>query len=474
MSNRDNGLVLHYANEMMGLLSQFDNATDENDDPSLTSKPSSSNTTIAMPEWAGVWKSSLDAMQKHGSPAAVSTGDTGDATAGERAGEGGSSRGGGGAGIGGGRAGGGGSRGGRGRGARGASGGGGGGGGGKAVKDRVRSAYAPLSSKMGVKRVGGRGNGGSHISGKLANQRKVGGRGRGLQHPVLRNNLGPRSKSANVQKRPSGGATANAVRPKTTQPVRPPGKAADDARRAGPDSPLKKAREAKRKQQKAATQQPAPTPQVVMDEMNNSFESVDKERVKIATAISSLPDKRKMYLLQMLEDAEKDLLNVSVETEKEGEGEGEGVDGRGSGAGRDSAEDDEYSDESDFEASGAQEEAANNDTNNRRGRGAQERPVAPADSIGLIKPPVPQLRPTLERIAGALTKAKTGPKGMATNKRFPPTKRTMLGPAALLDTLSRDLKLTLSSKEVELLVQHFDPTRARLLDYRDLIELGQR
>ncbi|GMH52674.1 hypothetical protein TrRE_jg852, partial [Triparma retinervis] len=216
---------------------------------------------------------------------------------------------------------------------------------------------------------------------------------------------------------------------------------------------MKKAREAKRKQQKAAAKQPAPSPQVVMDEVNNSFESVDKERVKIAKAISSLPDNRKMHLLQMLEDAEKDLLNVSVETERGGAGAGAGAGGEGGegtggegageegGAGMESPEDDNYSDESDFEASAAQEEV---------------------------------LRPTLERIAGALTKAKAGLKGTTTNKRFPPTKRTMLGPAALLETLSRDLRLTLYSKEVELLVQHFDPVRARLLDYRDLIELAQR
>ena len=33
--------------------------------------------------------------------------------------------------------------------------------------------------------------------------------------------------------------------------------------------------------------------------------------------------------------------------------------------------------------------------------------IAPAEPIGLIKPPVPQLRPTLERIAGALGKVLT-------------------------------------------------------------------
>jgi hypothetical protein len=47
----------------------------------------------------------------------------------------------------------------------------------------------------------------------------------------------------------------------------------------------------------------------------------------------------------------------------------------------------------------------------------------------------------------------------------------MLGPAALLQKVRRDLGLALSTKEVALLIAHFDPERCKLLDYRELLEL---
>ena len=78
MVDASDGLIHDYTQEMFSLLSQLDNATDENEDPvrgstsNNSSKSNRESPKVHVPEWAGVWKSSLEAMQMHGSPAAVS------------------------------------------------------------------------------------------------------------------------------------------------------------------------------------------------------------------------------------------------------------------------------------------------------------------------------------------------------------------------------------------------------------------
>ena len=507
-------LVSEYTNNMLDLLSQFEAAVespDENDDPASSGHASNRSerekaskaggggggeggrrtaglSGVVLPEWVDVWKTSLDAMQEHGSPAEVSRevaggrpdeegdlvvpssdgGDRGNRkaahyeakqprTGGRKQPRAGLDR----------------------------------------VSARVKnaqSAYAAAVRPANNNKRNCKQHHHHHHHHQQQQQRIGGNRGKPKPYnqPVLRSRInhpggsyveGKRSKSANVNvrrherdnSRGEIAMTEPSRRPKTTQPVRPPvrSRMETDSQSANPDSPLKKAREAKRMHINRELE----SPEGLLD---GSFESADNERARIARAISDLPENRKRHLLQMLEVAEKDL-NTSVDAAVQGDDDmkdgGGGDNNQRSNADKngvndddnndyDDDEDHEYSDESDFEGNnsiGSKNNNSNNHDNmnsnggavdNNPGRASTkasyqehlQQQIAPAEPIGLIKPPVPQLRPTLERIAGALGKvlggAESSKKMRPLTKKFPPTKRTMLGPAALLEAVSRDLKVS--------------------------------
>jgi hypothetical protein len=277
------------------------------------------------------------------------------------------------------------------------------------------------------------------------------------------NNTAARSHSAKAPdyRQPSAQYRPGVVRPKT----QPESKVASSSAAAqppssnnprGPDSPNKIKRQAvaKRKAGKVVG---------ILDDSDNA---------SISSAIQQLSQGRRLSLLKMLEDAEAKLngstsVDLSLDTAAEVTAPATAAAtttaiGKGKGKSDPSQlqDDDEYSDFEDDKP----DEPVHPPIPQNSAR------AAPAPSIGLVRPPVPALRPTLERIAHALARREAALKAKGVTKKVNKL-RENLGPAALLRKVQMELGLSLSTKEVTLLINHFDPTRNRLLDYKELCEL---
>ncbi|GMI52906.1 hypothetical protein ScalyP_jg6287 [Parmales sp. scaly parma] len=289
------------------------------------------------------------------------------------------------------------------------------------------------------------------------------------------------SKSSQAQSR----APPKSSRPMTTQPHVP---ATQRRIPTKSDSPLRKNRAAAA----AAAASKKQVKQAAIEVLRTSLErGSDVDGKNIATAIKYLPEERKKFLLKMLEDVEFDLnaSNASIENLEALKYKNDSYNRSGSDSDDKKSENDDsdcYQND-EFEVNsraspimmdyggGSQHTSRQQQQQPSRKQQQQQQKqrqiAASRNSIGLIKPPVPALRPTLERIALALVRVKRMKKP---SKLFPPTRRRMVGPASVLELVSRDLQLYLSSKEVDLLINHFDPVQNRLLDYCELVELGRR